>query len=55
MLADLEPGDVFQFNNRLFQKEFKKRTRSVCLDIKTGKQYLIPEVATVNLKSPGHL
>ncbi len=46
-LADLKPGDVFRFNNRLFQKELKKRTRSVCLDMKTGKQYLIPEVATV--------
>lgn len=46
-LADLGPGEIFQFNNRLFQKELKKRTRSVCLDMKTGKQYLIPEVATV--------
>ncbi len=46
-LSDLGPGEIFQFNNRLFQKEFKKRTRSVCLDMKTGKQYLIPEVATV--------
>ena len=48
MLAELLPGDVFEFNNRLFQKELKKRTRSLCIELKSGKQYLIPEVATVH-------
>ena len=50
LLSEIDPGGVFQFNDRLFQKEEKKRTRSICLELKTGKKYLIPEIATVKVK-----
>ncbi|MEQ9423919.1 MAG: SprT-like domain-containing protein [Cyclobacteriaceae bacterium] len=46
-LSDIEIGQVFQLDKRIFQKEEKKRTRSVCLDINTGRKYLISEVARV--------
>jgi len=51
MLADLRVGDVFSFNRRLFKKEQKKRTRSICLDLKTGRKYLISEIAKVEVKN----
>ena len=50
LLSEIDPGGVFQFNDKLFQKEEKKRTRSVCLELRTGKKYLIPEIATVTIK-----
>ncbi|MDA0195050.1 MAG: transcription elongation protein SprT [Bacteroidetes bacterium] len=51
MLSDIDIGEVFSFNKRLFQKEQKKRTRSVCLDLKTGKKFLISEIAKVEVQN----
>ena len=48
-LADLQQGDVFTFNQRTFKKEITKRTRVLCLELKTGRKYLIPKVALVEL------
>lgn len=52
LLSDIGIGQVFKFQNRYFQKELTKRTRSVCLELRTGKKFLIPEVASVEPKSP---
>ena len=46
-LADLEPGEEFNFRRRGFRKLQKKRTRAVCLNLSNRKRYLIPEMAEV--------
>ena len=46
-LKDINVGEEFLFNKRVFRKLEKKRTRSVCLEINTGKKYAISEIAEV--------
>ena len=46
-LGEVKPGETFKFNSRLFQKESKRRTRIVCLEVKSGRKYLISQVAMV--------
>jgi SprT protein len=41
----------FMLRKRSFKKLEIKRTRSLCLDLKNGKRYLIPEIAEVTLVS----
>jgi SprT protein len=48
-LSDVENGQEFIFNKRIFIKELTKRTRALCLEPKTGKKFLISEAATVEL------
>lgn len=52
LLAELQIGDEFLLETRHFKKEGKKRTRSVCLEMKTGRKYLISEVARVEKLAP---
>lgn len=40
-------GQAFRFQGRVFTKEKKQRTRSLCLELATGRRYLIPEMAPV--------
>ena len=47
-LEDIAPGDKFLFKKRWFIKVSKRRTRVLCQEISSGKQYLIPAVADVN-------
>jgi hypothetical protein len=47
LLRQLKPGDQFRFKDRVFRKEMKRRTRALCFELKTGKTYLIPEIAEV--------
>lgn len=47
-LHDLQPGQIFQFNKRVFEKELTKRTRVLCKELKSGRRYLIPALAMVN-------
>ncbi len=47
-LKDVNVGADFQFNKRIFRKLEKKRTRSICLEIKTGRKYAIAEIAEVS-------
>ncbi|MTI32439.1 transcription elongation protein SprT [Xanthovirga aplysinae] len=47
-LSDMGIGEEFTFQGRRFKKEAKKRTRSLCLEVSTGKRYLISEMATVD-------
>ncbi|RED97527.1 SprT-like domain-containing protein [Marinoscillum furvescens] len=46
-LSQLQLGATFEFNNQTYQKLEKKRTRSVCLQIASGRKYLISEIASV--------
>ncbi len=46
-LKDIKQGEEFLFNKRLFRKVEKKRTRSVCVELKTGRKYAIAEIAEV--------
>lgn len=51
-LVDLEKGDIFCLkNNRVFVKGEKRRTRFLCLEKKSQKQYLIHGAAEVILVS----
>jgi len=47
VLGDLEIGDVFKINNRVFKKEETKRTRVLCQEVKSRRKYLIPKIAEV--------
>jgi len=46
-LEDLTEGESFHLNGRRFTKIKKRRTRSLCKDLRTGKKYLISEMAQV--------
>jgi len=48
LLKEIGTGEKFYFNEKLFLKLEKKRTRSVCQDINSGKKYLISEIAEVS-------
>lgn len=47
LLQELVKGDEFIFNNRIFRKLEKRRTRALCLEIASNKRYLIAEVAAI--------
>lgn len=49
LLKKVEVGTVFDFNGRQFRKLEKKRTRSVCLELKTNRRYLISELAEIKI------
>lgn len=46
-LSKIKLGEEFEFNNSTYKKLEKKRTRSVCLALSTGRKYLIAEIAQV--------
>ena len=48
-LSELNVNDQFIFNKRLFNKIELRRTRVVCEEVKTGKKYLISQMAKVKL------
>lgn len=50
-LHELSPGEKFVFNKRVFIKEEIKRTRYICMEVKTGKRFLIPKIAEVKKMS----
>lgn len=47
LLKDISIGSQFIFNKRTFIKLEKKRTRSVCKEIASGKKYVISDLAEV--------
>lgn len=49
VLKDLQLDTAFSFRKRIFKKLQEKRTRAVCLELKTGRRYLIPMVAEVEI------
>ena len=48
-LEDIESGGEFLFKKRLFIKLNKRKTRVLCEEVNSGRQYLIPAVADVEL------
>jgi SprT protein len=47
-LSDIPEGSIFQFQRRYFKKGKLKRTRIVCHDLKSKRNYLIPADVLVN-------
>jgi hypothetical protein len=41
-LSDLPEGSIFEFQHRYFKKGILKRTRIICREIKSKRNYLIP-------------
>src|SRR5690606_1038801 len=48
-LSDIKPGENFTLRGRHFKKETTRRTRILCLELDTGKKYLISGNAEVDL------
>ncbi|WPP49409.1 SprT-like domain-containing protein [Catalinimonas niigatensis] len=48
-LAKVQLEQAFQFRNMTFVKEAVRRTRALCRDLKSGKRYLVSEIARVQL------
>ncbi len=46
-LKEISIGTIFKFNKKIFKKIEKKRTRSVCHEMASGRKYLISELAEV--------
>jgi hypothetical protein len=50
LLSDVKLGEKFELKNRVFQKLESRRTRALCLEVATGKKYLISGHAAVTNK-----
>jgi len=48
-LDEINDGKDFKFNDRVFTKLEKRRTRVLCQESSTGRKYLIPKQAVVKL------
>ncbi len=48
-LADLDEGDIFEFNNRVYTKLNLRRTRVLCRQEDTSRKYLISKMAMVKV------
>ena len=48
-LSSVENGDIFEFNNRMFERLYLRRTRVVCRELTSSRKYLIPQTAFVRL------
>lgn len=46
-LSHISLNEKFRFNDRVFTKEKLRRKRSLCKENKTGKRYLVSEIALV--------
>jgi len=46
-LENINVGSRFELNGKIFKKLSIKRTRAVCLEEKTRRKYLIPQIAEV--------
>lgn len=49
-LSEIMAGSDFSFKGREFKKETLRRTRILCLELHTGKKYLISGNAEVDLE-----
>ncbi len=47
LLCDLKMGETFILRGRIFQKDATRRTRVLCLEISSGKKYLISAHAEI--------
>lgn len=46
-LESIKPGERFIFEGRVYKKVAHKRTRALCRDVRTGREYLIPELSDI--------
>ncbi len=46
-LSDLQEGAQFILDKRVFEKQKKRRSRALCLELKTGKYFTVSEMAQV--------
>ncbi len=46
-LSDIPTGELFHFHDRVYRKGNLRRTRYVCDEVKSGRQYLIPKNAEI--------
>ncbi|WMJ71908.1 transcription elongation protein SprT [Cytophagaceae bacterium ABcell3] len=46
-LSEVSLGESFIFNKKIYVKEQRKRTRSVCCEVSTGRKFLIPDAAPI--------
>ncbi len=46
-LNDLVPGKIFEYNRKRFRKIKKRRTRIICQELVSSKNYLIPGISLV--------
>lgn len=51
-LSEVSPGSAFSFKGRAFKKESTLRTRILCLELHTGRKYLISGNAEVDVAKP---
>ena len=51
ILKQIQEGVNFTLRGKLFRKGKLRRTRVLCLEIKTGREYLVPIDAEINLVS----
>jgi SprT protein len=47
LLSDLNLGEAFHLNGRTFVKETTRRTRALCLELKSRRKYTVSEAAWV--------
>lgn len=47
LLKSLQPGDHFTFRNKTYRYESKRRTRMMCRELESGRNYLINQIAEV--------
>lgn len=48
-LSDIQQGNKFRFNSKIYEMEAAKRTRMICKEISSGRKYLISGIAQVEL------
>ena len=48
LLSQLPEGSIFQFQKRFFKKGKLRRTRIICVELKSKRSYLVPSDALVN-------
>jgi SprT protein len=48
VLSDLPEGSTFQLNGRYFKKGKLRRTRILCKEVNSKRQYLVPAEALVS-------
>jgi hypothetical protein len=48
ILSDLPEGSTFQLNGRYFKKGKLRRTRILCKEVQSRRQYLVPAEALVS-------
>jgi SprT protein len=47
LVSHLPVGSIFSFHGRWFKKGITKRTRVLCIELKSKRQYLVPADAEV--------